>query len=72
MADELQPDEAPMPRAEYDLAIIAEHSRSDGYLQSLVGLAEDDLPAAVGLLVNGMVVFGSIVSPRAMAEAMDA
>lgn len=55
-----------------DLSIIAETNRLDGILMSLIGLA--DVTAArygVGLLTNGMTIYGAVASARIAAQAVD-
>jgi hypothetical protein len=61
----------PMSGADRDLAIIAERSRGDAYLHDLVTTAEEGIPAAVGLLLNGMVIYGALAAPQRIAEEVD-
>lgn len=66
------PDEPPLSDLERDLAIIASRNVPDPFLELLAGNAERIGGAAIGLLTNGMIVFGLIASPREIAAQMDA
>ncbi|HWC50001.1 MAG TPA: hypothetical protein VG448_14060 [Solirubrobacterales bacterium] len=58
--------------AEVDLARIAAYGgHQDGYLLELIRLADRNLGLAVGLLLNGMVVVGSLAPPEHMAKEVD-
>lgn len=57
--------------AEVDLATIAAAQRLDRYLVGLASLADADIGTVVGLLLNGAVIVGRIVSPEVMARAVD-
>jgi hypothetical protein len=57
---------------EWDLANLAAHApHADGFLTDLVELADSGIGTVVGLLVNGMVVVGTITSPEIFAEELD-
>jgi hypothetical protein len=57
--------------AEVDLAAIAAAQRVDRYLVELASLADSDIDTVVGLVLNGAVIVGRIVSPEAMARTID-
>jgi hypothetical protein len=57
---------------ERNLAQIAAATRHDPALARLADLAADGARYMVGLLVNGMTVYGRVASPRAIYELLDA
>jgi len=63
----------PLTPADYDLARIAAaaDARDDGYLSSLVELADHDVSTSVGLLVNGVFVTGILASAKMIADEVD-
>lgn len=65
------PDE-PLHPSERDLADLAAVIRQDAYLQQMASEAEDGVGAPIGLLANGMVVYGRLGPERLMAEEVDA
>jgi hypothetical protein len=65
--------QAPLSPNELDIArLAAQHGHQDGYLLDLIQLADRDLRLVVGLLLNGMIVVGSLSRSEEMAEAVDA
>jgi hypothetical protein len=59
--------------SEIDLArLAAQHGHQDGYLLDLIRLADGNLSLPVGLLLNGMVLVGSLAPPEEMAKEIDA
>jgi tetratricopeptide (TPR) repeat protein len=62
--------DAALAPAERDLALIAARHSQDPMLSVVVdlGLATD---VRIGLLVNGMVMFGDIASPKELADVVD-
>jgi hypothetical protein len=56
---------------EANLAAIASAQRVDRYLVGLASLADAEIDTVVGLVLNGAIVVGRIVSPEAMARAVD-
>jgi hypothetical protein len=66
------PDE-PLSQAERDIAAVAAAlPAGDPLLVDLANFADVGAPAAVALLLNGMIVFGALSSIRPMAEEVDA
>lgn len=62
-----------MSPSDRDLAEIAIASRTDPMLSVLAGVASGNGPTyVVGLLVNGMTIYGRTADPMRMAEAVDA
>lgn len=56
-----------------DLAEVAMASRTDPMVSVIAGLASSNGPTyMVGLLVNGMTIYGRTADPMRMAEAVDA
>lgn len=68
MSDEAS---AQLSASEVDLAAIAATQRLDRYLLELVSLADAEIGTVVGLVLNGAIVVGRIVSSEAMARAVD-
>lgn len=62
----------PLTHAELDLAIIARRGGVDPFLHELAKRAHLGQGAAVGLLVNGMIVVGGLEQPERMAQEVDA
>ncbi|HEX3802560.1 MAG TPA: hypothetical protein VHV75_06960 [Solirubrobacteraceae bacterium] len=69
MADESSTAHLSAPEA--NLAAIASAQRVDRYLVGLASLADAEIDTVVGLVLNGAIVVGRIVSPEAMARAVD-
>jgi len=65
------PSDARLSAPEANLAAIASAQRIDRYLVELASLAEMNMNTVVGLVLNGAIVIGRIVSPQAMAHAVD-
>jgi hypothetical protein len=61
----------PLSPAEQDLTSIAARNVADGFLHDLIMLAEDGLGFSVGLLLDGMIVVGTIAPSGAIAEDID-
>jgi hypothetical protein len=62
---------AHLSATEANLAAIASAQRVDRYLVGLASLADAEIDTVVGLVLNGAIVVGRIVSPEAMARALD-
>jgi hypothetical protein len=62
---------AHLSATEANLAAIASAQRVDRYLVGLASLADAEIDTVVGLVLNGAIVVGRIVSPEAMARAFD-
>jgi len=62
---------AHLSATEANLAAIASAQRVDRYLGGLASLADAEIDTVVGLVLNGAIVVGRIVSPEAMARALD-
>lgn len=58
--------------SDHDLAELAAASRLDGALSALAGLAPTGARYMLGLLVNGMTVYGRTESPGAVFAELDA
>jgi hypothetical protein len=69
MTDASSPAHLSAPEA--NLTAIASAQRIDRYLVGLASLAEANIETVVGLVLNGAIVVGRIVSPEAMARAVD-
>lgn len=69
MTDASSPAHLSAPEA--NLAAIASAQRIDRYLVELASLAEGNIDTVVGLVLNGAIVIGRVVSPEAMAQAVD-
>jgi hypothetical protein len=64
--------QAPLSPSEIDIArIAAQLGHQDGYLLDLIQLADRDLGLVIGILLNGMIVIGSLAPSEEMAEAID-
>lgn len=57
--------------SEGDLAHLAGQLRYDRFLQELAGSADLHVGTPVGLLANGMFIYGSLAPARMMAEQVD-
>lgn len=65
-------DEEPLSPNEANLAHLANRHGPDLFLTELVQRAELSAGLGVALLVNGMIIMGSLASPMRMAEEIDA
>ena len=63
-------EEAPLPAVERDTLDLALRSAPDPFLGDLIELAQHGTELAVGLLVNGMVVLGSLDGAEAIAQEL--
>lgn len=61
----------PLHPAEHDLAALANRGVPDGMLATLIEAARGGMGATVGLLVNGMFVYGTLAAPSEAAKEVD-
>jgi hypothetical protein len=62
----------PLTPQEQDIAeLAAARTVHDGYLSQLLGLADDGVSTYVGMIVNGIVVVGTLSSADKMAKRVD-
>ncbi len=64
--------EEPLGPADHDMASLGSYAVQDGFLLDLIMLADNGISTSVGLLMNGMIVLGSVSSPSLAAGEVDA
>jgi hypothetical protein len=62
----------PLTPHEQDIAeLAAARTAQDGYLMQLIGLADDGVSTYIGMIVNGIIVFGVLSSTDKIAKPVD-
>jgi hypothetical protein len=62
----------PLSQNEQDIAeLAAARTGFDGYLAQLIVLADEGVPTYIGMIVNGIIVFGTLSSADKIAKSID-
>lgn len=69
---DLDMSEEPLSPADHDLAALGSYAVQDGFLLDLILLADSGISTSVGLMLNGMIVLGSVAAPGLAAGEVDA